>query len=225
MGLDHFLKITLPTYINLVRAFYSNAKLEHDESDDTMITITSFFMNTPIRLTLDEFGNPLHFPYKTQYFITSGHASELNVYDRVLHLIITWNLHVIKKHAMLCSTDCCWIDSVQFDRCPNLTLIMFNDITKAIGTAMSTNLTLLYGTCLFRKLGIDTLGDIPITTNQPISFGALHHAGFYFDANFGNWIKSGATHEDDHVEGPFKDASTLEHVPSPKHVHPPTALS
>ncbi|KAH1032126.1 hypothetical protein J1N35_044300 [Gossypium stocksii] len=78
---------------------------------------------------------------------------------------------------------------------PDLALIMFNDIT----------------------IGINTNGDTPITSNQPISYGALHHFGYHFDANSGEWIKSGlpATHEDDDAEGTFED------VPAPEHVSPP----
>lgn len=35
-------------------------------------------------------------------YIESGHASELNLHDHGLHLIITWNLRPIKKcHASL----------------------------------------------------------------------------------------------------------------------------
>ncbi|MBA0750751.1 hypothetical protein Gogos_002140 [Gossypium gossypioides] len=57
-----FLNISSTTYYNLVRAFFSNAKLEHKEPSDTVITITSFLKKTPIRLTLEEFGDYLHFP-------------------------------------------------------------------------------------------------------------------------------------------------------------------
>ncbi|MBA0738665.1 hypothetical protein Gogos_011996 [Gossypium gossypioides] len=63
-GSIDFLKIFLLTYINLVRAFYSNVKIKYDESDDNVIAITSFLMNTPIRLTLNDFENFLHFPSK-----------------------------------------------------------------------------------------------------------------------------------------------------------------
>lgn len=47
-GWIDFLKISSPTYINLVQAFYLNVKLEHDESNGIVITITSFLMNTLI---------------------------------------------------------------------------------------------------------------------------------------------------------------------------------
>ncbi|KAH1055971.1 hypothetical protein J1N35_034036, partial [Gossypium stocksii] len=35
-----FLNISSPTYLNLVQAFFSHSKLEHDESGDTVTTIT-----------------------------------------------------------------------------------------------------------------------------------------------------------------------------------------
>ncbi|MBA0717396.1 hypothetical protein Golax_005222 [Gossypium laxum] len=119
-----FLNISSPTYLNLVRAFFSNAKPEHDESSDSVTSIISFLMGTPIRLTLKEL------------------AFELNLYDRVLHLILTWNLRPIKKHAKLRNTEYWWLDCFKSNRSPNLTLILFNDITKAIGRGMNTNITI-----------------------------------------------------------------------------------
>ncbi|MBA0557578.1 hypothetical protein Golob_014638 [Gossypium lobatum] len=57
-----FLNISSPTYLNLVQAFFSNAKLEHDESGDTVTAITSFLRGTPTCLTLEEFGDYLYLP-------------------------------------------------------------------------------------------------------------------------------------------------------------------
>ncbi|MBA0556276.1 hypothetical protein Golob_026391 [Gossypium lobatum] len=102
-----FLSIFLPSYLNLVRAFFSNAKLEHDESSDTITAITLFLLGTLIRLTLKEFGDYLHlhsrgssdenWHFDPFLFIQSRLASELNLHDRVFHLILTWNLRPIKK--------------------------------------------------------------------------------------------------------------------------------
>lgn len=61
-GWMDFLKICSLTFYNIIQAFFSNAKLEHDESNDTVIGINSFLTNTPIHLTLEEFGNLLHLP-------------------------------------------------------------------------------------------------------------------------------------------------------------------
>ncbi|MFQ6628937.1 hypothetical protein Gotur_007666 [Gossypium turneri] len=68
-------------------------------------------MGTPIRLALEEFGDYLHLPsggssgakshFDPSLFIQYGSASELNLHDRVLHLILTWNLRPIKEHAKL----------------------------------------------------------------------------------------------------------------------------
>lgn len=125
---------------------------------------------------------------------------------------------------MLCFIDYWWIDSIQFDRCPDLAFIMFNDKTKGIRKAMSTKITLphcTYLSCIFRKLGINTHGDSLITQNQPIIYRALHHFDYHFDANSGEWIKSGLStaHEDNNVEGAFED------VPSPEHIPPLAAYS
>ncbi|KAK5839580.1 hypothetical protein PVK06_008383 [Gossypium arboreum] len=126
------------------------------------------------------------------------------------------------KHAKLRNIDYWWLDFVQNNRCPNLALIMFNDIAKATGRGMNTNITLSHDTYLsyiFRQLGISTLGDSPITSNQPISHRALHHADYHDDANFSEWIKEGSLVADDNDdEGAFK------HVPSPEHA-PPLASS
>ncbi|MBA0662362.1 hypothetical protein Goklo_006495, partial [Gossypium klotzschianum] len=90
-GWMDFLNISLPTYLNLVRAFFSNAKLEHDEFDNIVTTIPSFLIGTPIHLTLDEKGH-----FDPSFFI--------------------------------------------------------------------------------QQLGINTHGDTPVSSNQPIIYGALHHA-------------------------------------------------
>ncbi|KAK5772043.1 hypothetical protein PVK06_048304 [Gossypium arboreum] len=126
--------------------------------------------------------------------------------------------------------DYWWIDSIQFDRQPDLALIMFNNITKGIEKEMSTNITLPHGISLsyiFRQLRINTNEDTPLTSNQPISYMALHHSSYHFNANSDEWIKSGlpTAHEDDDAEGAFEDVLTSEHVPSPKHVPLPVAPS
>ncbi|KAH1108081.1 hypothetical protein J1N35_011849 [Gossypium stocksii] len=177
-GWMDFLNISSLTYYNLFRTFFSNAKLEHDESGDTVIAITYFLMNTSIRLTLEEFGDYLHVsskgnskekgPFNPAIFIQFGSASKLNLHDHVLHLIITWNLRPIKKHAKLRNTNNWWLDSFHTNRHPDLALIMFNDITKAIERGMNTNITLPHGTYfsyLFRRLGINTHGNTLVTFN------------------------------------------------------------
>ncbi|KAH1046562.1 hypothetical protein J1N35_037346 [Gossypium stocksii] len=64
-------------------------------------------------------------------------------------------------------------------------IIMFNDITEAIERGINTNITLPHDTYLsylFRRLGIRTHRDTLITSNQPISYEAHHHAGYHYDA-------------------------------------------
>ncbi|KAK5824773.1 hypothetical protein PVK06_019557 [Gossypium arboreum] len=152
-------------------------------------------MGTPIRLTLEEFRDYLHLPSEGSFdekghfdpslFIQSGSTSELNPHDRVLHLILTWNLRPIKKYAKLRNTDYWWLKCFKSDRHPDLALILFNYITKAIRRGMNKNITLFHGTYfsyIFRQLGISTNGDTPVSSNQPISYGALHHAGYHFNA-------------------------------------------
>ncbi|MBA0561195.1 hypothetical protein Golob_018044 [Gossypium lobatum] len=75
-----FLNISSPAYLNLVRAFFSNAKLECDKSGDTVTAVTSFLMGTPIHLTLEEFGDCLH--------LTSGGSSnEKGYFDLSFYLV------------------------------------------------------------------------------------------------------------------------------------------
>ncbi|KAH1129766.1 hypothetical protein J1N35_001144 [Gossypium stocksii] len=156
-------------------------------------------MNTRIHLTLEKFGNLLHLPpggnyddkgpFNCTFFIEFGFASELNIHDHVLYLIMIWNLHPIKKHAKLRNTDYWWLDSVHSNRRPDLALIM--------------------------RLGISTFEDSPISSNQPISYEALHHASYHYDANFGEWIKNGhsTANENDNVKGAFEDILASKHVP------------
>ncbi|MBA0562580.1 hypothetical protein Golob_007613, partial [Gossypium lobatum] len=103
----------------------------------------SDYIHLPSRGSSDEKGH-----FDPSIFIQFELAFELNLYDRVLHLILTWNLRPIKKHVKLQNTDYWWLDCFKSNRSPNLTLILFNDITKAIGRGMNTNITIPYGTYL-----------------------------------------------------------------------------
>ncbi|KAK5811302.1 hypothetical protein PVK06_026631 [Gossypium arboreum] len=76
-----FLNISSPTYYNIFRTFFSNAKLEHDEFDDTVIAITSFLMNTSIRLTLEKFGDYLHLPSRG----VSTHGDTLITFNQLIN--------------------------------------------------------------------------------------------------------------------------------------------
>ncbi|MBA0562838.1 hypothetical protein Golob_007859 [Gossypium lobatum] len=69
--------------------------------------------------------------------------------------------------------------------------------------------------------GISTLRDSPFISNQPISYGALHHTNYHYDANSSKWMKGGnlVANEDDDDEGIF------EHVPSPEYAPPPASSS
>ncbi|KAK5846198.1 hypothetical protein PVK06_002473 [Gossypium arboreum] len=107
---------------------------------------------------------------------------------------------------------------------------MFNDITKEIERGMSTRTTLPHGTYLsylFRRLGIITHGDTPVASNQPISYEALRHMIYHFDATSSMWVKSDqlVANEDEDVEGAFEDILTLEHVLSLVRAPPPTSSS
>lgn len=61
-GWMDFVRIESPLFLNLVRAFYSNAKLKHDESEENVVAISSYLMGTPIHLTVKDFGNLIHLP-------------------------------------------------------------------------------------------------------------------------------------------------------------------
>ncbi|KAK5819551.1 hypothetical protein PVK06_024559 [Gossypium arboreum] len=95
---------------------------------------------------------------------------------------------------------------------------------KVIGSGMNTNVTLPHGTYLsyiFTKLGISTHGDTPVTSNQHISYGALYHLGYHFDAAINTWINHEhlVDNEDDDVDAAFDNVL----VPNP--ATPPTSSS
>ncbi|KAH1031490.1 hypothetical protein J1N35_043664, partial [Gossypium stocksii] len=120
--------------------FYSNAKLKHDEFDDSIIVISSFLMNTPIRLTIDKFGDLLHLPsggnsnekdvFNLTLFISSSLALELSLHNQVFHIVLTWNLRPIMKHAKLQNIDYWWPDSIQTNRRLDLALINLMTLLK-----------------------------------------------------------------------------------------------
>ncbi|KAK5838949.1 hypothetical protein PVK06_007697 [Gossypium arboreum] len=82
------------------------------------LLLLPFLMNTSIRLTLEDFGKFLNLPfegesnekcaYNLALYIESGYASELNLHDHVLYLIVTWILRPIKKHVVFHSIDYWW---------------------------------------------------------------------------------------------------------------------
>ncbi|KAH1039891.1 hypothetical protein J1N35_041634 [Gossypium stocksii] len=123
----------------------------------------------------------------------------------------------------------------------NISLLTYYNLVRAFyssanldhyelsGRGLNTNITLPHGTYLsylFRRLVISTHGNTPVTINQSISYGSLHHMGYHYDATNCTWIKSDhlEENEDDDVDVAFKDISAHEQVPSPKHARP-TALS
>lgn len=118
--------------------------------------------------------------------------SELNLHDCVLHLMLTWIFWPIQKHAKIWNIDYWWFDCFKSYRKPDLALLLFNDITKAIGRPLHNSVTLPYGTYLsylFKCLGLNLYSDVPISTTQPISYGALRHAGYNLDTTTGLWIQ------------------------------------
>ncbi|MBA0550546.1 hypothetical protein Golob_021484 [Gossypium lobatum] len=176
-----FLKNCSTTFENLVQAFYSNSKLEHDESDESIISINSYLMNTLICLTLEDFKNLLSLPsggvsnekgpFSPALYVESHLFANLDVHDRLLHSIITWVLRPISKHVVIWFIDYWWIDCFKSNRPPDLTLLMFNDITKVIEKELGSSLTLPFGTYLFyifTHLHIKACGDPPVKKHQLI---------------------------------------------------------
>ncbi|KAH1130590.1 hypothetical protein J1N35_001968 [Gossypium stocksii] len=160
-------------------------------------------MKTPILLALENFEEFLKLPpdgesnekgsYHLALYVRRSYASELNVCDRVLHLIITWILHPISKHAVLRSTSYWWIDCFHSNRHLDLAIILFNEKTKIIGKELSSNVTLPFGTYvsyIFTRLNIPTNVDPPMSVRlQLISFAALHRVGFKLNPLIENWVK------------------------------------
>ncbi|MBA0557577.1 hypothetical protein Golob_014638 [Gossypium lobatum] len=81
---------------------------------------------------------------------------------------------------------------------------------KAIRRGMNKNITLPHGTYLsyvLRQLGISSHRDTPVSSNQPISYGVLHHAGYHFNATTNTWMKHDqpGDNKDDNVDSAFDD--------------------
>ncbi|MBA0812817.1 hypothetical protein Gohar_026753 [Gossypium harknessii] len=89
---------------------------------------------------------------------------------------------------------------------------------------MNKNITLPHGTYfsyVLRQLGISTHGDTLVSSNQSISYGALHHAKYHFDVATNTWMKHDqpGDNEDDDIDTTFDDIL----VPEP--IAPPLSLS
>ncbi|MBA0552007.1 hypothetical protein Golob_022851 [Gossypium lobatum] len=89
-----------------------------------------------------------------------------------------------------------------------------------MGRGMNTNITLPHGTYfsyVLRRLGISIHGDTPVSSNQPISYGALHQAGYHFDATSNTWMKydQPGENKDDDVDAAIDDISDLNPIPRP----------
>ncbi|MBA0554300.1 hypothetical protein Golob_013414, partial [Gossypium lobatum] len=161
---------------------------------ETVVVINSFLMTTPICLTLDDFSEFLKLPPDGEsnekglsnpiLVVPSSNASKLNLQDHFLHLILTWILRSISKHAITRSINYWWIEIFQTNRHPDLALIMFDDIPKVTGKEFTSFITFLFGTYLsyiFKHLNIPTQGDPPLATLTPLSFGMLRHVGYKKD--------------------------------------------
>lgn len=82
--------------------------VEYDESNDTVIAINSYLMNTHIHLTLEDFRNFLSLPpggvpnekgpVNPTNFVPSNLAINLDMHDQLLHLVISWIFKPISKH-------------------------------------------------------------------------------------------------------------------------------
>ncbi|KAK8613698.1 hypothetical protein V6N13_101455 [Hibiscus sabdariffa] len=161
-------------------------------------------MGKPLRITLDDFTTQLNLPaggltkekgaYDPTLKIVRNRATELDIHDRFLHLILTWNLRPISKHAVIRQLDYWWIDCFRNNRRPDLAHIMYNDITKVIGkpltsAAPATLLFCTYISYILIKLGVPTRTDPP--ENHPSTLGvAAFHCCEWSKKN-GEWTKTG----------------------------------
>ncbi|KAK5775693.1 hypothetical protein PVK06_043618 [Gossypium arboreum] len=139
MAVDQFFKIRSIIHVNLVQAFYSNARIKHDEFGETVVAINSFLLNTPIRLTLQNFGEFFKLPPR-------GELDEKGHYNLALQAQLSFafycylDIALISKHVILRSTDSWCIDSFHNNMHLDLALILFNDIIKRIGQKLKGKL-------------------------------------------------------------------------------------
>lgn len=76
-----------PTFLNFVHKpmlilfehFYSDARLEHDESGEIVVAVNHFLMNTPIRPTLENFNEFLKLFF-------GGESNEKGSYNPALNV-------------------------------------------------------------------------------------------------------------------------------------------
>ncbi|TYG46046.1 hypothetical protein ES288_D11G224900v1 [Gossypium darwinii] len=103
-------------YDNLIQAFYSNAKLKHDPNTHLVQFITSSVMGQEITISVETLSSYLSITNEgDEHHIDSYDTSltrlndyvgnDMDIHDRILHLILTWIVAPTNKHFDFPHTD------------------------------------------------------------------------------------------------------------------------
>ncbi|MBA0840778.1 hypothetical protein Goarm_003328, partial [Gossypium armourianum] len=98
-----------PCYENIVLAFYSNTKLKHSPNTHLVQSITSSIMGQEITISVETFSSYLSITNEgDEHHINSYDTSltkpndyfgyNIDIHDRILHLIFTWIVAPSNKH-------------------------------------------------------------------------------------------------------------------------------
>ena len=203
-GWTRFLQNTTPIPPTLVRAFFSNAKLKCSPNRpcniigfETQVLGKEMYINTDelsqilsiaaTGLTNEEIEVPLEFP------IVKDRASDLPMYLRLLHLIITWNLRPFgSRHSSVRRLDRFWLHNIHSEQGMRLDLchFVFTDWVKIIEGSASQIVFPHHVASVLKHFGVNILVEPsakPSSKNK-ISFGSLHHMG-YERRTDGTWHK------------------------------------
>ena len=119
-----FLKINTPVPLNIVWAFFSNAELTYDPHDTCKILgFTKYVMGKSITIDPEVLAQEFNIrdegltnedeEVPLEFDILGDRASELPMYPRLLHLIISWNLHPFDtRHSTVRRLDRFWIHHI-----------------------------------------------------------------------------------------------------------------
>ncbi|MBA0691223.1 hypothetical protein Goari_008862 [Gossypium aridum] len=231
-GWLYCLQLTGPCHDNLVRVFYFNAEFKYGDDGKTVTAITSYVMGEKVTITPAILSQYLRIPldgdptflgsFPSTLILKDDHASDLELHDRILHLILTWTINPTNKHAILRKTDYWFIHCFQTKHHLNLPVLMFLNMIEVVRWPLSSNKTLKYGTFLsfiFRQLKLKVSVDPGRAINSFIDISSVHSCGYCKED--GKWVhkdklQAAAAQQSQGEVQPEEEVLALPPPPSPR---------
>ncbi|KAG4205229.1 hypothetical protein ERO13_A04G090750v2, partial [Gossypium hirsutum] len=144
------LQLRGPCYDNLVRAFYSNAKLKHNSTTHLVQSITSSVMGQEITISVETLSSYLFITNEGDEHHTGSYntsltrpndyvGNDMDIHDHILHLIFTWIVSPTNKNFSFRHTDYWMWHCFRTDHPLNLASIIFLNLLEIVRINVSVD--------------------------------------------------------------------------------------